>query len=279
MNILEHVGGTHKLFLHPHYCWGFAPFTHWRHFSQREDLALEEFPVPEANMPTDMVQPFETRQRAPAGRSQMSEQGSSKERMLAFGVEQQSSSVCGWKAKITVVLKLRAWFPLYFSHFLNHLLARMCGAYLTSSATSNSQTRDMNPWYVVRTSDTHLWFGMLEYQYWTNGFIILDSVITVLCGCLRRFLFVPFYCFCAFSAHLNTEPVYFSFQGRRLQHPPSLDWVCGSGYRDGLQLPLPRSDRLHHRHHGADLQGSKRQVRWKIKKRCCRTTNWRWICS
>lgn len=54
---------------------------------------------------------------------------------------------------------------------------------------------------------------------------------------------------------------YFSFQGRGLQHPPSLDWVCGSGYWDGLQLSLPWSDRLHHWHHGADLQGSERQVR------------------
>lgn len=64
-----------------------------------------------------------------------------------------------------------------------------------------------------------------------------------------------------------------SFQGRRLQHPPSLDWVCGSGYWDGLQLPLPRSDRLHHRHHGADLQGSERQVRRRVQ-RCCVTINW-----
>lgn len=52
-----------------------------------------------------------------------------------------------------------------------------------------------------------------------------------------------------------------SFQGRGLQHPPSLDRVCGSGYWDGLQLPLPRSDRLHHWHHGSDLQRPERQVR------------------
>lgn len=63
----------------PDYCWDIVLFTH---LSQREDSALEEIPVPEANMPTDMVQPFETCQRAPAGKSQMSEQGCSEELML-----------------------------------------------------------------------------------------------------------------------------------------------------------------------------------------------------
>lgn len=57
-----------------------------------------------------------------------------------------------------------------------------------------------------------------------------------------------------------------SFQSRGLQHPPSLDWVCGSGYWDGLQLPLPRSDWLHHWHHGPDLQGPERQVRSRSKQ-------------
>lgn len=59
---------------------------------------------------------------------------------------------------------------------------------------------------------------------------------------------------------------HFSFQGGRLQHAPSPDRVCGSGYWDGLQLPLPRSDRLYHWHHGADLQGLERQVRYTFIK-------------
>lgn len=59
-------------------------FIHLSHISQREDSALEEIPVPEANTPTDMVQPFETCQKAPAGKSQMSEQGSSEELMLVL---------------------------------------------------------------------------------------------------------------------------------------------------------------------------------------------------
>lgn len=54
---------------------------------------------------------------------------------------------------------------------------------------------------------------------------------------------------------------YFSFQGWGLKHPSSLDRVRRSGYWDGLQLPLPRSHRFHHWHHGADLQGTQRQVR------------------
>lgn len=87
--------------------------------------------MPEANIPTDMVQQFETCQRAPAGKSQMSEQGSSEELMLVLESNSQVNLYVAAKQKY-VIVKLRAFFPLDSPlHFLSHLFVCVYGAYLT----------------------------------------------------------------------------------------------------------------------------------------------------
>lgn len=184
--------------------------------------------------------------------------------------------------KITVIGKLQAWFPQNSPrHVLNHFFVCMCGAHLTCQCEEESNNSSVQPQLILRQMIWTLIMLLGPYtsapdlvcqgiNSWLTAFHasnnLIDCVRTVMAISLK-IVFSPklFLCFFFLFSRFHVELASLSFQGRRLQHPPPPDRVCGPGYRDGLQLPLPRSDRLHHRHHGADLQGSEGQVRQRIR--------------
>lgn len=150
--------------------------------------------------------------------------------LICMWLQSKNNCYCEVVGQISTLLPPR---------FHNQLFVCVCGAYLTCQFDEQGRNLSVQTQLILRqrtwrlfmllglyTSTSDLACQRINTQLTAfHSFSILHSARTVFSGCLWPFLSVPSDCFCAFSAHFNTEANrVFQFSGQKTP-TPTVTWL------------------------------------------------------